>query len=184
MKTKLLLSLVLALNFCLLSAQVPQGFNYQAIARDNKGNPIPAAIMQVKIGILSDTIANTMVWEELFNPVNTNAFGMFTIIVGTGVKQSGSAASFSAIDWTKTPLFLRTSIYYPDSWKIMGTSKLQSVPYSMVAGNLEGTVPYMSVKGNTTTMDSALFVVRNNTGQIVFAVYNEGVRIYVDERLA
>ena len=97
--------------------------------------------MQVKIGILSDTIVNTMVWEELFNPVKTNAFGMFTIVVGTGVKQSGSAASFSAIDWTKTPLFLRTSIYYPSTWKVMGTSKIQSVPYSMVAGNLEGTVP-------------------------------------------
>jgi hypothetical protein len=127
-----------------------------------------------------------MVWEELLDPVKTNAFGMFTIVVGTGVKQSGSAVTFSDIDWTKTPLFLRTSINYllPNSWKVMGTSKLQSVPYSMVAGNLEGSVPLLSVKGNTTTMDSALFVVRNNTGQIVFAVYNEGVRIYVDDGIA
>jgi hypothetical protein len=181
MKTKILLSALLSLNFCLLSSQVPRGFNYQAIARDGSGNPILGASMQVKIGILSDTIANTMVWEELFNPVKTNAFGMFSIVVGTGVKQSGSALSFSAVDWTKTPLFLRTSIYYPSSWKVMGTSKLQSVPYSMVAGTLEGAVPLLSVKGNTATMDSALFVVRNNTGQIVFAVYNEGVRIYVDD---
>jgi Chaperone of endosialidase len=181
MKTKILLSLVLVLSLCVLSAQVPQGFNYQAIARDSKGNPIPGALMQVKIGILSDTIANTMVWEELFNPVQTNAFGLFTIVIGTGVYQSGSATTFSAIDWTKTPFFLRTSIYYPNVWEVMGTTKLQSVPYAMVAANLEGTVPLLSVKGVTTTMDSALFVVRNNTGQIVFAVYNEGVRIYVDD---
>jgi len=181
MKTKLLLSTLLSFSFYLLSSQVPQGFTYQAIARDGSGSPLTGATMQVKIGILSDTIANTMVWEELFNPVKTNAFGMFNIVVGTGVKQSGSAGTFSAIDWTKTPLFLRTSIYYPDSWKVMGSTKLQSVPYSMVAANLEGTVPLLSVKGNTTTMDSALFVVRNNTGQIVFAVYNEGVRIYVDD---
>jgi hypothetical protein len=163
---------------------VPQGFNYQSIARDNKGNPITGAVMQVKIGILSDTIANTMVWEELFNPVITNAFGMFNIVVGTGVYQSGPAATFSAIDWTKSPLFLRTSIFYPDSWKIMGTTKLQSVPYSLVAGNLGGSVSQLTVSGNTTTMDSALFVVRNNTGQIVFAVYNEGVRIYVSDTLS
>lgn len=140
--------------------------------------------MQLKIGILSDTIANTMVWEELFNPVRTNAFGLFTIVVGTGVRQSGSAATFSAIDWTKSPLFLRASIFYSGSWKTMGASKLQSVPYSLVAGNLQGAVPLLSVKGNTATMDSAVFVVRNNTGQIVFAVYNEGVRIYVDNGLA
>ena len=178
-----LLILALRPGPCAL-CQIPQGFNYQAIARDGSGNPITGVTMQVKIGILSDTIANTMVWEELFNPVRTNAFGMFTIVVGTGVKQFGSATSFSAIDWTKTPLFLRTSIYYPSAWKTMGTAKLQSVPYSMVAGNLEGTVPLLSVKGNTTTMDSALFVVRNNTGQIVFAVYNEGVRIYVDDGVA
>jgi len=182
MKTKLFLSFLLSFSFYLLSSQVPQGFNYQAIARDgSSGDPITGKTMQVRIGILSDTIANTMVWEELFNPVRTNAFGMFNIVVGTGVKQSGSATTFSAIDWTKTPLFLRTSIYYPSSWKVMGTSKLQSVPYSMVAGSLEGAVPLLSVKGNTATMDSALFVVRNNTGQIVFAVYNEGVRIYVDD---
>ncbi len=180
MKTKLLLSSLLSFSFYLLSSQVPQGFNYQAIARDNKGNPIPSAIMQVRIGILSDTIANTMIWEELFNPVTTNAFGMFSIVVGTGFRQSGSAGSFSEVDWTKTPLFLRTSVYYPNSWKIMGTSKLQSVPYSMIAANLQGAVPLLSVRGSTSTMDSALFVVRNNTGQIVFAVYNEGVRIYVD----
>ncbi|MGD0582123.1 MAG: tail fiber domain-containing protein [Bacteroidales bacterium] len=183
MKTKLLLLSLFTFAFSLFpcKAQVPQGLNYQAIARDATGNPITGATMQVKIGILSDTILNTMVWEELFNPVKTNAFGMFTVVVGTGVRQSGSAYYFNTIDWTKTPLFLRTSIYYPSTWKVMGTSKLQSVPYSMVAGNLEGTVPLLSVKGNTTTMDSALFVVRNNTGQIVFAVYNEGVRIYVDD---
>ncbi len=181
MKTKLLLTSLLSFSFYLLSSQVPQGFNYQAIARDGSGNPITGATMQVKIGILSDTIMNTMVWEELFNPVKTNAFGMFTVVVGTGVRQSGSASSFSTIDWTKTPLFIRTSLCYPSVWKLMGTTKLQSVPYSMVAGNLEGTVPLLSIKGNTAVMDSALFVVRNNTGQIVFAVYNEGVRIYVDD---
>jgi Chaperone of endosialidase/Head domain of trimeric autotransporter adhesin len=185
MKTKLCYVIFFLIShFSLLTAQVPQGFNYQAIARDGSGNPITSATMQVKIGILSDTIANTMVWEELFNPVRTNAFGMFNIVIGTGVKQSGSATAFNAIDWTKTPLFLRTSIYYPGSWKVMGTSKLESVPYSMVAGTLGGALPYVSVAGNTSTMDSALFVVRNNTGQIVFAVYNEGVRIYVDDGVA
>lgn len=38
------------------------------------------------------------------------------------------------------------------------------------------------VKGSTTTpIDSPLFVVKNKAGQIVFAVYDEGVRIYVPD---
>ena len=92
MKTKLLLiSLFLISHFSILTSQIPQGFNYQAIARDGSGNPITGATMQVKIDILSDTIANIIVYGELFNPVKTNAFGLFNIVVGTGVWQNGSA---------------------------------------------------------------------------------------------
>ncbi|MGD0582809.1 MAG: hypothetical protein ABR974_07670, partial [Bacteroidales bacterium] len=86
MKTKLLLLSLFTFAFFLFpcKAQVPQGFNYQAIARDGSGNPITGATMQVKIDILSDTIANIIVYGELFNPVKTNAFGLFNIVVGTG----------------------------------------------------------------------------------------------------
>ena len=33
-------------------------------------------------------------------------------------------------------------------------------------------------------MDEALFEVKNKSGQTVFAVYNEGVRVYVDDGAA
>jgi hypothetical protein len=182
MQAKIVLTVLLSINLCLLSSQVPQGFNYQALALDGTGNAIKNySTLQVKISILSDTITPVVVWEELHNPVKTDRFGVFNLVIGAGVRQSGSALTFSDIDWTKAPLYIKTQIYYPNSWKYMGSAKLWSVPYSMVAGNLEGSVPLLSIKGNTSTMDSALFVVRNHTGQIVFAVYNEGVRIYVDD---
>lgn len=50
----------------------------------------------------------------------------------------------------------------------------------MVANYLSGSVKKLSVTGETSNMEEALFEVKNKNGQTVFAVYNEGVRIYVD----
>ncbi|MCX6302205.1 MAG: tail fiber domain-containing protein [Bacteroidia bacterium] len=135
MKTKLLLTLLLSFSFYLLSSQVPQGFNYQAVARNSSGQAIASTTFQVKASILSDTLTPVVVWEELHSSVKTNASGVFGIVIGTGIKQSGSAATFSVIDWSKTPLYLKIQIYYQGAWKYMGSSKLWSVPYSMISGN-------------------------------------------------
>ena len=51
----------------------------------------------------------------------------------------------------------------------------------MVAGKLTGTVNKLAVTGKTTSMEEALFEVKNKDGQIIFAVYNEGVRVYVSD---
>ncbi|MCX6333605.1 MAG: hypothetical protein NT092_04785, partial [Bacteroidia bacterium] len=86
MKTKLFLSFLLSFYFCLLSSQVPQGFNYQAIARDGSGDPIINTTLPVKIAVLSDTTATPFViWEELHSGIKTNGFGLFTLVIGTGV---------------------------------------------------------------------------------------------------
>ena len=63
----------------------------------------------------------------------------------------------------------------------MGSTRFWSVPYSQVSGALSGSLNKLAVKGNVVSPDSALFEVKNNTGQTVFAVYNEGVRVYVDD---
>ncbi|MFN8209479.1 MAG: tail fiber domain-containing protein [Bacteroidales bacterium] len=182
MKARKLVMIVLFIcSYFAVKGQVPQGFNYQAIARDASGNPITGQTIEVKIGILSDTLTPVILREELFTSVKTNAFGLFSVVIGTGTFQSGSVPNFSDINWSDKPLFARTYINYPiGSWKYMGSFKLWSVPYSMVARNLGGAVDRLKVSGTLTSMDSALFEVRNRTGQIVFAVYNEGVRIYVD----
>ncbi len=189
MKTKLLLSALLSFIFYLLSSQVPQGFNYQAIARDGSGNPIIGATIKVKLSILSDTTGfyasggGTYIWEEEHTNVKTNAFGLFTVVLGdpSATQTAGSASSFSAINWSAKPLYIGTKIANPGTYKNMGSAKLWSVPYSMISGDLAGPVKKLGVTGVTTSPDSVLFEVKNKSGQTVFAVYNEGVRIYVDE---
>lgn len=188
MKTKLLLSVLLSFVFDLLSSQVPQGFNYQAIARGADGKELANTPLQVQISILSDTSGfykfgtGTYIWEEQ-QSVTTNSLGLFTLVFGNpaAVKIQGSASKFSTIDWTAMPLYIGTKIYYQSSWKILGSAQLWTVPYSMVSANLKGTLTKLGVKGTTTSPDSILFEVKNQSGQTIFAVYNEGVRIYVDD---
>jgi hypothetical protein len=184
MKTKLLLITLLSFSFYLLSSQIPQGFNYQAIARDATGTALPNLALPVRITIQSDSLGGTTFWIEEHSSVITNNLGLFTLIMGRGLRQTGSTAStFNAIDWTVTPKYIKTEINY-NGWKNMGSTRLWSVPYAQVSGALKGSVKSLSVKGDIVPMDSALFEVKNNTGQTVFAVYNEGVRVYVDDGIA
>jgi len=184
--------MILALSTALLAlcpspsalSQVPQGFNYQAVAKNSTGAVINNSTLQVKIGFLSDTLVPVIVYEELHSSVKTNMSGVFNLVIGSGVWQAGSAAKFSDINWAAKPLYLKTQVYYNNAWKYMGTSKLWSVPYSMVTSNMLGAVTKMNIKGTETSPDSAIFVVKNKNGQIVFAVYNEGVRVYVDDGVA
>jgi len=52
-------------------------------------------------------------------------------------------------------------------------------PYSLVARDVEGPITKLGITGITSDLEEALFEVRNKDGQTIFAVYNEGVRIYV-----
>lgn len=180
MRKILLLSLfsILAL---VSAAQVKQGINYQAVAFTSAGAPISNTSIDVKIGILSDTLTPVMIYEELHSPVRTNNSGAFRLTIGQGAWQSGTASSFSKIDWSVSPLYIKISIFHQSTWKYMGTTRLWSVPNAMVAKNLEGPVKKLEVIGETTDNEEPLFEVKNRNGQTVFAVYNEGVRIYVDD---
>jgi trimeric autotransporter adhesin len=118
-------------------SQIPQGFNYQAIARDGLGNALANQALPVKIAIQTSLTGGTLIYEELFSSVTSNQFGLISLVVGTGIQTGGSAASFSAIDWKAQTLFLNTTIQYPGTtWTTMGTSQIWAVPYSLVANDI------------------------------------------------
>jgi uncharacterized protein (TIGR02145 family) len=238
MKKAILLSLF-SVIFVIAASQSPQGFSYQSVLYNSSGLPVPKAVISVKAGILSDTLTPVIVWEELHSGIKTNASGVFTVVIGTGTKQAGTAAVFSNISWSSSPLYLRIQVNYQNTWKSIGTSKLWSVPYALSSGNpsdltglqtdadavetgsglntdgtylanvtasyifsasslqdadnkldaqvrkntdnLSGFSGKMLLKGTETSPDSALFKVINDDNQVVFAIYNEGVRVYVDD---
>lgn len=214
MKTKYFFSVILVLCSMLHApCQVPQGFNYQAIARDGSGNPVTGTTIKIKLSILSDTTGfyggtgGTYIWEEEHTGVVTNSFGMFTIVLGSpaATKVQGSAASFSSIDWSNPNLFVGTKIAVSPAYvyKVLGSTKLWSVPYALRAKETEqwltsGSNIYRS-SGNVGIGTSSptgrlsvqptiswddnipLFEVRNKIGVPVLAVYNNGVRVLVED---
>ena len=187
MKTKLLLSFLLfTFAFCLLpcTAQVPLGFNYQAIARNSNGLPITSQTIPVRISIVTALTGGTVIWQEEHSSVTADQYGMISLVVGAGTYTAGTATSFSAIDWSAQTLYLKTEVKYPGpGWTDMGTSQIWAVPYSLLAKNV-APLSKLGISGTTDIMDEALFEVKNKTGNTVFAVYNEGVRAYVGNGVA
>lgn len=180
MKTRLSFLFLLSFVFYLGVAQVPQGFNYQAIARDGSGLVLPNTSLDVMFYIRSLSTGGTLYWQELHTGVTTNNLGLFSLTVGTGARQGASTvATFDLIDWTVSPKWLETDIKYLGSWKDMGVAPLYAVPYAMAAKSLIG-AGKLGITGTTTDLEEAIFEVKNKSGQTILGVYNEGVRIYVD----
>jgi len=152
------------------------------VAHDTYGNPISNTSLPVTITIQSDSLGGTIFWEELHPAVVTNDFGLITLVIGKGIKQIASTVSdFKDINWPVSPKFIKTQVFYNSQLLNMGSSRLWSVPYSMTAGDIAGPLNKLEVISNTEQMDEALFEVKNKDGKTVFAVYNEGVRIYVGD---
>ncbi len=179
MKTKLTLTLLLSFSFYLLSSQIPQGFNYQAIARNGSGQAITDPF-ELKITILSKiTPPEVVVYKETFTSVDPDEHGLFSIVVGSGTPEVGS---FGSIDWTLPELYIRTTI---GGVVLVPDTRLWSVPYTMVADDLTGPLKKLTVDAPSTSLpEDVLFEVKNNEDKTVFAVYNDGVSIHVGPRTA
>ncbi|MCG8327698.1 MAG: hypothetical protein MI974_08440 [Chitinophagales bacterium] len=132
---KQLFSFVLSILFTsLISAQVPQAFNYQGISRDLSGNPLPNQEIGVSISILQGSITGSAVYQETHS-VTTSNTGLFTLKIGTGIVEDGI---FSAINWGKDSYFLQLAIDEEgeNNYQLIGTSELLSVPYALNAGRV------------------------------------------------
>jgi hypothetical protein len=203
MKTKLSLLILVSCFFCLLSlnAQIPQGFNYQAIVRNSSGDVIQNQNVKVKVAI--QKFDGTVLWDEEHS-LTTTQFGLVTFVVGTGPNLTGSVTDFSTIDWTAQTLYLKTYVQYPvpGSYTPMGTTQIWSVPYALrskeseqwktsgsniyrPSGNVgigvSNPLSKVVVQPDASWDDGTpLFEVKNKIGVPVLAVYNNGVRILVD----
>ena len=92
-------------------AQAPQGFNYQAVARDGDNAVMANAALDVKIGLLQGSETGTLVWEEIHS-VTTNDLGLFTLTIGdtTVTNSGGTAATFADIDWTTGSYYMKVEV--------------------------------------------------------------------------
>ena len=113
-----------------LVAQSPNGFNYQAIARDATGAILPNRSVSIRF-TLTNGLGGIIVYQEA-HQITTNQFGLFTLNVGSGSPEIGD---FSTIDWSTTQGWLQVAMDTEggSSFVDMGTSQLLSVPYALYA---------------------------------------------------
>src|SRR6185295_6454432 len=119
--------------FCMLaSAQVPQGINYQAVARDIVGDVLVSQTITVRLTIEQGS-AGTPLYVET-DTVTTNLFGLFTIKLGM---QNAVSGTFSSIVWSTGDKWLKVEIDPAggNSFTNMGESQLLSVPYAFYAAS-------------------------------------------------
>ena len=109
-------------------AQVPQGFNYQAVVRNTAGQLMQNRSISVRISILRGSETGTAVYQQV-GSVNTNANGLFTLIVGE------NSAEFASIDWGNGPYYILSEIdpQGGDNYILSTTQKILAVPYAHYA---------------------------------------------------
>ena len=112
-------------------AQAPNKMSYQAVVRNASDALLISKSISVQISILQGSAQGTSVYTETF-AATTNANGLVTLEIGTGIVVSGD---ITTIDWNDGPYFMKTETDPAGgiAYSISGTSQLMSVPYSMQA---------------------------------------------------
>lgn len=151
------LMVLLTCSILSLAQIAPAGINYQAVARDASGNVLTSQNVGLRFTLHATTPSGTIVYRET-QSLTTNAFGLFTAVIGTGTVVSGS---FSLIEWENANHYLQVELdpaggtAYTD----MGTSQLLAVPYSYAAN-----VSERSLDNHWTANGNDLY--NNNTGNV------------------
>lgn len=115
-----------------LLGQVPQGFSYQAVARNASGDPLAAQAVGVQFVLHQGNAFGAVVFAET-HAATTNVHGLFSLAVGGG---AATAGTFATIDWSAGPYFLEVGLDVGNngSYVSTGTQQLMSVPYALYAG--------------------------------------------------
>ena len=131
-KIQLLTTLCFLLFTLFVNAQIPpNAFNYSAVARNAAGQPIATTTIGIQITILKTSPTGASQYSEN-HFVNTDAFGLFNLVIGAGAVQSGSMAT---IDWSNDNYYLKVGMDASGgiNFLTMGTTQLLSVPYALYA---------------------------------------------------
>ena len=157
---KILVAITGLFMACLIFAQAPQAFKYQAVVRDNAGNLLVEQSVDFQIDILQGAVDGSLVYSETHTST-TNAFGLVTLEIGTGT----TTGDFSAIEWGVDETYIKLWVNGSE----MGTSQLLSVPYALHARSADhaevdtaNTFRVLSEKGNTPCNASTKGAMRYN----------------------
>lgn len=128
---KRVISFIVLLMSCAIQAQVPHRFTYQAVIRNALNQTLANQTIGMRISLLQGSVTGTAVYVETHS-IMSNANGQVNLEVGGGTLISGSMAG---INWSTGAYFIKTEMdpIGGTNYSIVGTNRLQSVPYSLYA---------------------------------------------------
>ena len=130
---KKILSTLFALFLALVvSAQMPETINYQAVARNNSGQALANQTIKTRLSIIRGA---TTLYSET-RTVTTNALGLFNVQIGSS-GATATSGDFTSIYWlNNTPaITLKVELDVNNSgvFTEMGNQTLATVPYAFAA---------------------------------------------------
>ena len=119
-----------------LAAQVPAGFNFQAVARGADNAVLAGQNVGVRISLLRGGATGAVAYSER-HAVSTSDLGVFDLRIGAGDALDGKMED---IEWGSDTYYLKIDLD-PDGgtdYVNMGATQLVSVPYALYAANAGG----------------------------------------------
>ena len=127
MKKYIVLTLVIILSSVQLTAQSPQGFNYQATVINSAGELMVNENVNFQFTIVQGSPSGTSLYVET-HTTQSDDLGQVVLRVGQGSTVSGN---FSQIDWSSGSYYLAIELDTGSGYVSMGTTQLLSVPYAL-----------------------------------------------------
>lgn len=167
---KRIILIISFLSCFFVSAQVPQGVSYQAIALNPQGYPVGGTLIGVRLSILENSITGNTIYSET-HTTTTNDRGLYNLVIGQGTAVSGQ---FPLISWGNNFKFLKVELDTAggSNYVLAGTTQLWSVPYalhaekanSVEASHIDGLYTYSYVTG---------FITDNKAYYLINGVVNQ-----------
>ena len=138
--------MLLILIYCQIGlSQNHKGIAFQAVARTSNGVIMPNKLIQIRIGILKDTLDEALLYQEI-KSVTTSPLGLFAILIGVAEPAKiVTIGAFEKINWTAGTYFMRVEIDPENHFQFMrvGQQQIQYAAYAfsadhLLAENLEG----------------------------------------------
>ncbi len=113
----------------------PDQFNYQAVVRDNSGNPLTNQLVNFRVSINTTNTNGSEIFTEL-KTITTNDNGIAEFAIGSGLPILGTVA---AIDWSASTHYLKVEMDTTGgvNFNLVGFTQLLSVPYALHAKSAE-----------------------------------------------
>jgi hypothetical protein len=128
---KKLYTLLMFIITLTISAQAPQGFNYQATVRNSSGALITNQNVYFKFNVMLNSATSAPVYSET-HYVPTDDLGAVNLVIGQG---TSATETFSAINWGSGNYYLGIELNTGNGYAAMGTTQLLSVPFALYANN-------------------------------------------------